>query len=738
MSYEIENTWRIREEGYNPKSALLYESLFSLGNGYMGARGFHPEEPKEAYEAMVFIAGVFDYIKPGITDFVNTPNLFYIRLCIDGTFVNPFECKILEYTRELDMKTGVMHRRLIIRDSQNRDTLIEYSRFFSLFEQHLAVSKYKVTPLNYSGSISITAGIDGNSSNNPIPDDQMKSDSEIIALSEIDKIEHYGDASAYVEFCTKVKKLRITEALQVVCSEDMAAYSSCDTNKVIGITCQSSAIQGKAVEFDVFTAVYTSRDRLQDIERAAKATAAEAAARGYVHALIDTAQAWAEKWDICDIQVHGDSKMEQGLRYNMFQLICSNSQQDDGVSIGARGLTHSRYKGCYFWDTEIFMLPFFVYTCPEAARNLLMFRYNTLKTAEQIATAQNLEGARYPWMCNTDGAEQCETWDIGFSEVHVTADVAYAVDHYTKATGDRAFYLDYGAEILIKTARYWASRFTYDEQQGIYNMLNVKGPNEYGGVTLNNTYTTLMALHNLQLGKSAIEALKIHRGLRWMDLKLEMGFEDKELDVWDEIMAKAKVNYDRHNKLYIEDDNFYKLEPLDIKACKDGENPLYKKICFDRLQRYRVIKQADVILLMCLLPDKFDQAEMKAAWEAYEPITLHDSSLSYGTHAQLAAWLGLQGEAYEYLMKSLRLDMDNVMGNTGREGIHLASSGAGWQAFLFGLCGLRFQGEEASVKPNLPEHIKSVQFKVVYKGASYKVEIENSSQSPKSTISVVD
>ncbi len=190
--------------------------------------------------------------------------------------------------------------------------------------------------------------------------------------------------------------------------------------------------------------------------------------------------------------------------------------------------------------------------------------------------------------------------------------------------------------------------------------------------------------------------------------------------------------------MYIEDDNFYKLEPLDLKAYKKGEEPLYKTICFDRLQRYRVIKQADIILLMCLLPDKFNELEMRAAWEEYEPITLHDSSLSYGTHSQFAAWIGLQGEAYDYLMKGIRLDIDNIMNNTGKEGIHFASAGTAWQAFIFGLCGIHTEKGELILSPSLPAHIKQVQFKLIYKGRKYKFEIDNSSKPSKSSSSIVD
>lgn len=738
MNCKSFNTWKVIENRYDQDKASFYESLFSLGNGYMGARGFHSEEEKEPHENMVFVAGVFDYIKPGITDFVNTPNIFYIRLYIDNQLVNPFSCEITDYMRELDMKEGVLRSRLTIKDDKGRMTLIEHERFFSLFDKHLAVSRYRVTPLDYEGDIAVTAGIDGSSANNPVPDDQLKSESEILSLFNINMVGLYKENAAFMKLNTKSRSVEIAEAVCVVCAESLKGYTDVCTERFAGVQCSIYSKAGNAAAFDIFTSVYTSRDGIRDIENTAKEAAVQAASKGFNKVRDDSTAAWAEKWDMCDIRIDGDDLLQQGLRFNIFHLISSNAEDDSRVSVGARGLTHSRYKGCYFWDTEIFMLPFFTYTNPEAAKNLLRFRYNTLSAAEQNAASQNLMGARYPWMCNSDGLEQCETWDIGFSEVHITADIAYAIDNYVSASGDFEFFLDYGAEIIIKIARYWASRFTYDAQSDLYNMLYVKGPNEYGGVTINNTYTTMLALHNLELGKRAIEMLKVHRREKWEALSSSLGFNDDEILNWDEIIKKAKINYDKERHLYIEDDNFYKLEPLDIKAFKQGDTPLYKTICFDRLQRYRVLKQADVILLMCLLPDKFNEHEMRAAWEEYEPITLHDSSLSYGTHSQFAALLDLRAEAYSYLMKSVRLDIDDIMNSTGKEGMHFAGLGASWQAFIFGLCGIYSEVEGLTLKPHLPEHIKHVDFKLIYKGRKYQFDIINTDESKKFNISVLD
>jgi len=326
-------------------------------------------------------------------------------------------------------------------------------------------------------------------------------------------------------------------------------------------------------------------------------------------------------------------------------------------------------------------------------------------------------------MCSIDGTEQCDTWDTGCCEVHITADVAYAINQYYEVTGDETFIKDYGAEILIKTARYWKSRFTYSKDSDVYNMLFVKGPNEYGGVTVNNTYTTIMAINNFKLAMKAIDLLKSKYTDDWNKLRQKISFCDCEIEKWKDIIGKAVINYDPQRALYIEDDNFLKLEPINVEELKKNDEPLYKKVSFDRLQRYRVLKQADVILLMTLLPDMFTTEEKNSAWNFYEPITLHDSSLSFGTHALFAARLGLKEKAFEYFIKSSRLDLEDIMHNTGKEGIHFASLGATWQAVIYGFGGVELKNGMISIDPKLPDSWKSLSFKLLYRNCIISVTI---------------
>ena len=360
----------------------------------------------------------------------------------------------------------------------------------------------------------------------------------------------------------------------------------------------------------------------------------------------------------------------------MLQLICSCSSKDPTVSIGARGLTHGRYKGCYFWDTDFFMLPFFLENDREAAKNLCSYRVLTLPAAKQHSRKMNTKGARYPWMTSFDGSEQCESWDIGCCELHITADVVYALDRYCKKYHDNDFYLNHAAEVYIETARFWVSRYTFHPGSNSADLLFCKGPDEYCGITSNNLFTNVMVQHNLSLACLAAEDLKLLRPEKYSALKLS----DDEAAVWQQLKQRIPWPRDLSTGNLTSDDTFFMLEPVDLREIKPGDEASYHSITFDRLQRYRVVKQADVLLLMTRLPDLFTREEKLQAWADFEPICLHESTLSFASHALFAMQNGMHKQAMFYLRKALLLDLRDIMGNTGKEGLHLACMGEAWQA----------------------------------------------------------
>lgn len=717
--------WSIATEDDDSVNQDFYESIFSQGNGYMGVRGFLPDSlKKNQYDRCTFLAGFFEYIKPGITDMVNTPDFFSTNIILNGINSNLLSVRAGSVRQELNMQNGLLTRSAELEDSTGNITKIVMERFLSISRKHAAALRYRIKPVNYTGSLIFETGIDGDTANRPIADNQASMNLDVVHLwkdIEVSSKGTHGD----IRLKTKYSDREIAEAF-ILTADWLEKETILPVNgkNYTGGRIETVIKQGETYQFDKFISVFCYRDSCENIMEAAKASAYEAMQLGFDRLLKENEEAWNNKWYYCDVQVDGSEEMQGAIRYNIFQLIQTNAEDDPRVSIGARGIMHGRYKGCYFWDTEIFMLPFFLYTNPKAAKNLLMYRYHTLEDARKSAGYFSLEGARYSWMCSDTGFEQCETWDTGCCEVHITADIAYAIVNYFRATGDTDFMRDYGCEMLLQTARYWKSRITYDESEDEYNMLFVKGPDEYCGVTNNNTYTNYLVIENLKQALEAAAYMESNMPKQWPGLKEKINFKDSEKEKWLDIIAKLKINYDEVQNLYLEDDLFLKLEPINVSDYKTDDVPLYHKLSYDRLQRYRVLKQPDVIMLMLLYPDDFTADQKRAAWDFYEPITLHDSTLSFGAHAQMASQIGDREKAERYFHKSLFLDLHNIMKNTATEGIHTASLGATWQALVMGFGGLRIRKDGLYLEnPMLPRPLNKISYRVLFCGELYRVSI---------------
>jgi len=700
--------WKIRCEGReNPK---FLESIFSQANGYLGSRCAFFMDGAKAYERCNYLAGGFEYISPGVTDMVNLPDLFHFQLSL-GTG------EYRSFSQTLDMKNGLFERKAVWEDREGRKTQIEISRFISMDNKHVSALSLELTALNYSGNAAVIMGIDGNTVNLPVDDDQTKENLDTVSLLSVSEME-IGEDYCFLKADSKVSgRMTVAVTARIV--------QSCGTAKDASVTdCPAKELniplqEGETVRIEkiLYTEAYL-RDQeavSQDSEtffKGGQDLRPRIINQSFAKLLEDSERAWKYRWDQADIQITqkgNDVSIQSALRFNIFQLMQNCPYNDPTVSIGARGLTHGRYKGCCFWDTDIFLFPFYLYTDPQAARNLTLFRLNTLPDAKKNAEALNLPGARYPWMCAIGGIEQCQSWDIGRCEIHITADVAYAVENYLTVSGDETLESQ-SAQLYVETARYWVGRFSYDQRNDVYNLLFVKGPDEYCGVSGNNAYTVLLARHNLRLALQAVQR---------KDAKASVS----EMEKWRDIIEKSRIEYDPDKDLYIQDDNFLRLEPFPGQKAGDG-SAAYHQYDFDWLQRYQVLKQADLVLLMVLKPEWFTKQEQKAIWDFYEPLTLHDSSLSFGIHAWAAANLGLEQKASEYFNKSLFLDLENRMKNTEREGIHLAAVGASWQAVIFGFAGLSLDNGKPELSPRLPKDWERLSFHFNVKGKRYLAVID--------------
>ncbi len=694
--------WSVSAENRGWTDDFL-ESVFFTGNGRMGARGYlslTPDAPPE--KTGLYIAGIFGQLKAGITDFVNLPTPIYAQVEADG---RPLKSTEENVRRNLNLHNGLFTAEYTL-DCAGKLLRVCEERFFSLCNTGLLVQRITLTP-DREMALKISGGIHTACCNLPVADDQTKENTETVQLVSIEQT-NISERGLSVQLCTKGTGIEIHEKAAYHIN-NLEPEGTFQDEQGAGLIFSGAAIPQKSYVLEQCTFITTSRDKDPRIQR-------QNSQWSFNSLLQANETAWAQRWETANVEIEGADQADAALRYIIFQLIANDSARDSSVSIGARGLTHTRYKGCYFWDTDLFMMPFYLYTDSEAAKNLMQYRADTLPQAKTHARKMNGEGARYPWMASFDGSEQCESWDIGASELHITADVVYALNDYINMTGDMNFYAKGAAEIYVETARFWLSRYTPDSETGGVNLLFCKGPDEYCGITSNNLYTNMLVKQNLVLAQEAAEYLYKHDRSTYQRLNIT----GEETEKWNRLKNEIKLPKNPVTGHWRQDDTFHLLEPVNISDLKQNDSASYHNVCFDRLQRYRVIKQADVILLMSRFPEKFSPEEKRMAWDDFEPLCLHDSTLSFATHALFAAQNNYSEEAQKYFEKAVLLDLRNVMENTGEEGLHMACFGESWQAAVLGFGGLSFENGEPKLTPRLPQKWKKMSFRFYYHGKQYE------------------
>ncbi len=628
------------------------ESIFFIGNGEIGIRGFSSQEEKTTdYSHAIFKAGLYENIKKNICDMVQLPDFMHLSVKNEAYKIT---------SQSLNMLEGIF-----VQNWVSDNFVCETQRIASMADKQLVCIKLKLSAKTDS-SYEICDSLNTRVSNLPVNDDQMTKDTETVVL-----IKTVKEKPNYYKFETLHSNTPITISWQTIgnLSGTLKAGESIVVEKQIRLLVGDEAPNPK------------NENPWES------------------HSL-----AWQKLWNDCDIAIDGSEELQGAIRYNIFQLICNNASENPNASIGARGLSHGRYKGNTFWDTDIFLMPFYTWQRPNAAKNLSLFRVNRLDAARALAKKKSLKGARFPWMCSTSGEEQCESWDIGACEIHITADVAYGIDKYNSIANEP---IDAG-ELYQQTAEYWLSRFSYEHAKDKYSLFFVKGPDEYCGITVNNTFTNYMARHNVNLA------------LKYSKLTAE------QRSTYENFRDKITILYDEQRDLFLQDELFERLEPYKIENIND--EPAYKSIDYDRIQRLKVLKQADLVQLATLFPNEISLKQKQNIFNFYEPLTLHDSSLSYGVHALLAFQIGENKKAWDYFEKSLYLDLKNVMNNVGNEGLHVAAFGISWQAIVYGIAGLNLVDNKLTINPNLPKQIKNINFAVYHKGKKYRINIgENNS-----------
>jgi kojibiose phosphorylase len=521
-------------------------------------------------------------------------------------------------------------------------------------------------------------------------------------------------------------------------------YHDAPHNPTFDLTQPLAVDQSWAVE--KLVAICTDRDAADPLA-AAQAKVAALAGEGYAGLHAQARAALAAFWAVGDVVIEGDNAAQQGVRHGLYQLRIA-AAQDERVSIAAKSLSGFGYRGHAFWDTETFILPYFTLTQPALARNLLMYRWHTLAGARKKAHENGFAGAQFAWESAERGEEVTPRWVpgpkgeeliriwCGDIELHITADIAYAIMHYWRVTGDDAFMVEAGAPIILETARFWASRAEPDTPApGQYSISDVIGPDEYHEHVDNNAFTNAMAAWHLRTALELVAWLRQHAPAQAAQLDAALDLTPARLEHWREIAANLVLLRDAQSGLIEQFAGFFQRKEVDWPAYANRTKSMQTLLGIEGANAHQVLKQPDVLLLHALLPGHFSEAELRTNWDYYCPRTDHTygSSLGPAVHAWLACRLGKVEEAYPHFMRAALVDIEDVRGNTA-EGIHAASAGGVWQALVFGFAGVQVSEDGAvTVKPQLPAHWRRLAFTLQVRGISHAIDLRQPELLPATT-----
>lgn len=726
--------WMILQEEYKPEENLKFESLFSLSNGYLGIRGSHEEGTKVTLPYL-YINGVFDKSETFMRELATLPNWLGIRLYVEKELIGIENCEILEYTRALDMQHAMLVKRVLLRDKKGRETLVEGIRFVSRANVHRMGIKLFVTPVNYSGIIEVENIIDGTIINfYDAP--RFKVKHTYVTANEM-----LDDDGVYMEVATRDDHLHVGVGCRLDVVKDGEHILHNQAFHAFGEEAVEFGDfhieQGETAEVIKYVSMYTQREvKAFEIHTRIKQEVEAFMKTGFEPEQKSHEAVYAEMWKQADIRIKGDFELDRAVRFNIFHLMSTANECDDRVNVGAKLLSGEEYGGHAFWDTELFMLPFFAYVFPKTARNLETYRYRMLNSARENAKKNGYRGAQYPWESADDGMEQCPDWTIepdgtcyrcyvAVYEHHVTAAVAYGIYNYVKITNDREFLLDKGAEILTETARFWASRCEYVKEKDRYEINQVTGPDEWHEPVNNNLYTNYLAKWNLRYVNDLVIELK-EKHKEAYDLLIEKtGLTKEETEKWQEIQNKMYLPRKENTKLLEQFEGYFELDNVTIEAYDENDWPIRPEaLKHKKAGETQINKQADVVMLLHLMGDEFDEETTKLNYSYYEKRTLHGSSLSPSIYSVMGLKVGDDSKAYRYLKRAAFIDLVDLQKNA-REGIHAANTGGVWQTVVFGFAGVAI-GEDGilQITPNMPKEWEGLTFRLHYLNSFVEITVD--------------
>jgi alpha,alpha-trehalose phosphorylase len=735
--------WNVIEKGFHPEFLAQLETMLALGNGYLGMRGC-PEEGGPNAENTTLINGFYEtspivypedaygFAKTGQT-IIGVTDSKIIKLFVDD---EPFwlpNANLLSYDRRLNMKSGTLDREILWETPAGKQVSIRSRRLVSFANRHVAAISYDVTLLNATASLVISSEM------------AVNEPRTVTAASDPRQTRFFGGRMLHprasyakdqrIVLCHATEKSHLTLA----CATDHSLETACPhahkvahTEDFGQVAYTIEGLPDSPIRLTKYMVYHTSQTAsVEELCGRAEWTMDRIVNRGFQQLRATQEQYMDDFWRRSDVRVRdvreertkrSTVEIQQATRFNLFHILQASARAED-AGVPAKGLTGQAYEGHYFWDSEIYVLPFLIYTSPRIAKNLLTFRYRMLPQARARARQLGHRGAMFPWR-TISGEEASAYYAAGTAQYHINADIMYALRKYVQATGDEPFLRDCGAEMLVETARLWLSLGFYSEtKEGKFCINSVTGPDEYNTVVNNNAYTNLMARENLRYAAETVQCLQTTYPGAYNALVQKTALEPSEPQAWVRAVESMYVPYDEKLQIIPQDDSFLDREPWDFQNTPSDRYPLLLFYHPLNIYRKQVIKQADVVLAMFLLGNAFSAEAKKRNFEFYDPLTTGDSSLSSCVEAIIAAEVGDIDKAIRYGMAALLMDLADVGGNV-KDGCHIASMGGTWMMLTYGLGGMRDDDGTLSFWPRrAPEDNAILRFPVTYRGQILEVEI---------------
>ncbi|RKX85048.1 MAG: glycoside hydrolase family 65 protein [Spirochaetes bacterium] len=737
----IYKNWIVAETDFTSENSSKFETIFSLGNGYIGLRA-STEEGAPGEVRGSYVAGLFDSFPGENTELPNIPDWTKIEIKLDGEIFSLCRGKILSYQRQLNMRDGELVRSIEWLSPSGKKTKLIFRRFVSMCDLNTAAIKVEIRPVNYAGIVEILSGIDGQITNSGVQ--HFKEG----------KFRRHKNGTVSITSRTQESNIGLAVAVKHIfpLNEDgsLPVEHVKTGRRQIFLSSRHKIEEGQTFSLEKLVSVCSSRDSEfrdhkfgknenisdKELEKNTIKKLKKAVGLGYDRLFDDHKKKWNKIWGKSDIPIDGPDFDQLGIRFSIFHIHQMTPAHDERIGIAAKGLSGEGYKGHAFWDTEIFLLPVHIFTSPETAKKLLLYRYVTLLGARKKALENGFKGAMYSWESADTGVEETPKWgavDIetgeqiriwsGDLEIHITSDVVYSIWQYFQVTQDYDFMFRYGLEIMLDTSRFWASRLEYNKVKDNYEINDVMGPDEYSEHVDNNAFTNYMVKWQMEKTLKFTEWIIENKANVWTKVSTKLNFATDELDDWKEKAGKIYFAIDEDTGFIQQYEGFTDKKMINLSKYRGKVGAIMEDYSWEDVVHSQVLKQADVVMLLYLAGDDFSREIKKVNWDYYEPITLHDSSLSAGMHSIVAADMDDVEKGYEYFQESIRIDLGENMQSCDT-GLHAASHGGNWQAVVNGFGGIRITGDGTlRVNPHLPKEWNSLQFNLTWRGTECHFDI---------------